>query len=593
MYRRISILLVIAQLTACSGGSVGSTDGGVSSDASLSAISVSDVVLDQIFQPSVLSYSGTTFFLSSSITVAATTSDPNATVSINGIIAPSAIPTGPINLVEGTNTITVVVTAEDKTTTETYTVTVNRQSLNSLAQEAYIKASNPVDDNEFGVSVAVSGDTVAIGAPFESNSSRGINGDQNAGVAIDSGAVYVFARDGAGMWSQQAYIKASNADPVDYFGSAVALDGDTLVVGAPGEQSGASGVGADQNDNSIPSGSGSGAVYVFTRDNNDEWTQQEYIKASNTDAFDAFGSRVAISGDSFVVGVSGEDGDATSNGADQDNNGLGDSGAAYVFVRNGANNWTQQAYLKASNADFGDFFGFSIAMHQDVIAVGSVFEFGGSTGVNGDQSNNDIRDSGAAYVFRRSEGGSWSQEAYLKASNTDEFDRFGSSVAVYGDTVVVGAVGEASSSTGVDGDQLDNNSSRSGAAYVFHRDRFGVWSQQSYLKSSNAFEEDLFGVAASIFGDTLVIGAVGESSAASGINGNELDDTEPDAGAAYIFVRHGEAWEQKAYVKPSNTDDNFEFGLGVSVANGSLVIGARGEYNIGEIADGGAAYIFR
>lgn len=586
-----TVALVIALLTACSSGSGGLGSDRISSDASLSGLLVSEAPLDQVFQPGVLSYSGTAGFLSSSTTVTVTTSDAGASVAVNGAAALPAVPTDPIDLVEGANTISVVVTAEDGVSNSTYNVEVTRQPLTSLAEEAYGKASNPQEGAEFGVSVSVSGDTVAVGAPFESNSSRGINGDQDAGTAIDSGAVYVLVRDGAGMWSQQAYIKASNADPIDYFGSAVALDGDTLIVGAPGEQSADTGVGADQNDNSVASGSGAGAVYVFTRNANDVWTQEEYIKASNTDAFDAFGRNIAISGNSFVVGVEMESGDATSNGTDQDNNNLGLSGAAYVFVRDGANNWTQQAYLKASNAGFSDFFGQSVAMHGDVIAVGAPFEWGGSTGVNGDQLSDDIRDSGAAYIFRRSADGSWRQEAYLKASNTDEYDRFGHSIAVYGDTVVVGAAAEGSSSTGVNGDQSNNDAARSGAVYVYHRDGSGQWSQQAYIKSSNASEQDLFGHTTSIFGDTLVVGAIGESSAASGINGNELDDTAPNSGAAYIFVRDGETWEQKAYVKPSNTAATFRFGYGVSVANGIVVIGAHRESTA--LLGSGAVYLFR
>src|SRR5207244_1078890 len=131
-------------------------------------------------------------------------------------------------------------------------------------------------------------------------------------------------------------------------------------------------------------------------------------------------------------------------------NSAGGSGAAYVFVRNGTN-WTQQAYLKASNTDGGDFFGWSVAVSGDTVVVGAWGEASNATGVNGNQSDNSGRAAGAAYIFVRN-GTNWSQQAYLKASNTGQGEElFGHSVAISGDTVVVGARGEASNATGVNG----------------------------------------------------------------------------------------------------------------------------------------------
>lgn len=597
------IFLFVVLVAGCEKGSESFSSAGPSANAALSDLTIYDASLDQFFQPGVFSYSSTVDFLTASITVTAITSDQNATIMVNGNNAQSAVPTEPIPLMEGENTITIVVMAEDGSATESYSIRVTRQAINSFSQQAYIKASRSVPDAEFGRAVSISGDTLAVGAPREDNSARGINGNQDAGQAIKSGAVYVFVRDGSGMWSQQAYIKASNADPNDKFGTDVALDGNTLIVGAPGEQSVATGIGGDQSDNTIPSGSGSGAVYVFTRDASGAWAQQEYIKASNTDAFDSFGSRVALSNDTIAVGVFNEDSDSSGIDSDQNNNEQPDSGAVYVFVRNGANNWSQEAYIKASNSEGNDLFGFSIAMHEDTIAVGSMREDSDSRGINGDQSNNNSFDSGAAYVFRRDESGNWSQEAYLKASNNDEFDSFGVSIAIHSNTIVVGADEEDSSTTGVDGDQFDNSLPRAGAAYVFHRDDMGMWSQEAYIKSSNT-DDDLFGVPMSLFKDTLVIGAIRESSGTAGINGNEMDNSEPRAGAAYIFVRSGSGvWEQKAYVKSSNTDPNDHFAIDVSIANGSLAIGANdessnaigvnGNQNDNSSRSSGAVYVFQ
>ncbi len=127
------------------------------------------------------------------------------------------------------------------------------------SQQAYIKASNPGEADQFGWSLALTGDTLAVGAPREDSSATGVGGDQaNDGLA-DSGAVYLFTRSGT-VWSQQDYIKAAVTDSGDLFGYSVALTGDTLAAGAPGEDSNASGVDGDALDNSQ---SGSGAAYVF------------------------------------------------------------------------------------------------------------------------------------------------------------------------------------------------------------------------------------------------------------------------------------------------------------------------------------------
>src|SRR5262249_49575291 len=145
----------------------------------------------------------------------------------------------------------------------------------------------------------------------------------------------------------------------------------------------------------------------------------------------------------------------------------------------------------------------------------------------------------------------WSQQAYLKASNTGGGDEFGISVAVSGDTVVVGARFEASNATGVNGNQADNSASQSGAAYVFTRSG-GVWSQQAYLKASNTEACDRFGWSVAVSGDTVVVGALGESSNATGVNGNQADNSACGSGAASVFPPSGGVWSQQAYLKASN-----------------------------------------
>jgi hypothetical protein len=350
----------------------------------------------------------------------------------------------------------------------------------------------------------------------------------------------VFVRSGTD-WTQQAYLKASNTDVGDFFGGSVAVSGNTMVVGAFREDSNATGANGNQGNNGFLGGD-SGAAYVFVRSGKD-WSQQAYLKASNTGQHDFFGESVAVSGDTVVVGASYEASNGTGVNGNQADNSASSAGAAYVFVRSGTG-WTQQAYLKASNAGATDFFGESVSVSGDTVVVGAREEASNATGVNGRQGNNRALSAGAAYVFVRS-GTDWTQQAYLKASNTGVGDRFGGSVAVSGDTVVVGAPFEYSNATGVNapptggtGTQADNSAGDSGAAYVFVRSGTD-WTQQAFLKASNTGANDRFGGAVAVSGDTVVVGGAGEGSNASGVNGNQANNSFSDAGAAYLFTGVG------------------------------------------------------
>ena len=472
-------------------------------------------------------------------------------------------------------------------------------TIDPIAQQAYLKASNTEARDFFGFSVAISGDTVVVGAYEEASNATGVNGNQSDNSAEGAGAAYVFTRSG-GLWTQQAYLKASNTEAFDVFGHSVAISGDTVVVGARNEASNATGVNGNESDNSAGT---AGAVYVFTRSGG-VWTQQAYLKASNTDAGDWFGHSVAISGDTVVVGARNEASIATGVNGNQSDNSANGAGAVYVFTRSGGL-WTQQAYLKASNngevtKDQGDNFGDSVAISADTVVVGAHQEDSNATGVNGNQSDNSAIAAGAAYVFTRS-GGVWTQQAYLKASNTGVNDEFGLSVAISGDTVVVGAYLEDSNATGVNGNQSDNSASDAGAAYVFMRSG-GIWTQQAYLKASNTEAGDHVGSSVAISGDTVVVGAWGEASNATGVNGNQSDNSANIAGAAYVFTRSGGVWTQQAYLKASNTDLGDFFGISVAISADTVVVGAyqedstatgvNGDQSDNGAQQAGAAYVF-
>jgi len=437
------------------------------------------------------------------------------------------------------------------------------------SQQAYIKAANTGAEDRFGRSVAISGDTMVVGAFREDSSAVGVNGDGNDNSSTNFGAAYVFVRTGTN-WIQQAYLKASNAGSNDLFGWSVAISGDTVVVGADFESSNATGVNGDQSDNSA---SGAGAAYVFVRDGTN-WSQQAYLKASNTGAGDIFGFSVAISGETIVIGARDEASNASGVNGNQSDDSAASAGAAYVFVRNGTN-WIQQAYLKASNTGAGDTFGFSVAVWGDTVVIGAQGEASNAIGVNGSQTNNSAAESGAAYVFVRA-GTNWVQQAYLKASNTGAIDLFGESVAVWGDLVVVSGYREDSNATGVNGNQTDNSIRDAGAAYVFRRSGTN-WSQEAYLKASNSQADDQFGVMVAVFGDTVVVGAPVEDSNATGVNGDQNNNGTSSSGAVYVFVRNGTNWIQQAYLKASNTGGGDTFGFSVAVWGDTVVVGAQGE----------------
>ena len=356
---------------------------------------------------------------------------------------------------------------------------VFRRTNSVWAQEAYLKASNADSPDQFGDSgsVAISGDTIVVGANQESSNQTTITNGTTASAdnsKMNSGAAYVFKRT-VSEWQQEAYLKAPNTDASDYFGRVISLSGDTIVVAAYVE---------DSNQTTITNGvtasadnirSGSGAAYVFKRSSS-TWAQEAYLKAPNADVNDYFGFGLSISGDTLVVSTRDEDSNQTTitNGttASADNSKTS-SGAAYVFRRTGST-WAQEAYLKASNADSNDYFGASSAISGDSIVVGAMWENSNQTTITngrGASANNSVGSAGAAYVFKRL-GSSWAQEAYLKAPNVDVNDFFGFKTSISGDTVVVGAFQESSNQTTITNGQTasaDNSALYSGAVYVFRR----------------------------------------------------------------------------------------------------------------------------
>jgi hypothetical protein len=559
--------------------------------ASLASVVVSSVAPTVTVVPGTTDYVVDLPLLQQSVTVTATVAMAGDTLTVAGTPVASSMPSTEITLGLGDNPVEILV-ENHLGWQRTYRLTLRRAA--QLGQYAYGKASNPGEGDYFGFSVVLSGDTLAVGAYREGSAATGIDGNQDDNSATNSGAVYVFRRSGT-AWRQEAYLKPSNTSADDFFGQSIALSGDALAVGALQEDSAATGINGTQSDNSPTN---SGAVYVFRRAGT-IWQQEAYLKPSNTGVGDNFGWSVALSDDTLAAGTPLEDSAATGVDGNQSDNTAMDSGAVYVFRRSGTV-WQQEAYLKASNTGVGDNFGWSVALSRDTLAVGARHEDSAAAGVDGNQSDNAAENSGAVYVFRRTDS-NWQQEAYLKASNTGSTDLFGWSVALSSDALAVGARYEDSAATGVDGSQADNGVMDSGAVYVFRRAGTS-WQQEAYLKASNTGYDGRFGTSVALSGETLAVGASGEASAATGINGNQGDDSAFQSGAAYVFRRSGTIWQQAVYLKASNTGAGDYFGWSVALSGDTLAVGAsledsavtgfNGNQDDNCVSDSGAVYVF-
>ncbi len=513
------------------------------------------------------------------------------------------------------------VTAADGESTD-YIVTATQIS---MSHRAYLKAPNTSDEDQFGYRVALSGDTLAVGVYKEASSTTEIIHGSDLSTTnddgVESGAVHVYRRTGS-TWALEAYLKAPNTSTGDQFGYALDIEGDTIVVGARYEESNTTSIihGSDLSDaNDL--GTLNGAAYVFTRSGS-TWSLEAYLKAPNGNEEHLFGSSVAISGDTIVVGAPDEMSETTSiiHGSDLSatNNDGDQIGAAYVFTRTGST-WSHEAYLKAPN-DAQGCFGTQVAISGDTIVASSPNENGDSStiihGSNLSAASMGGADNGAVYVFTRS-GSTWSHEAYLKAPNNSDQDYFGSALAIDSDTVAVGSMGEDSAySSIIHGSDLSDadsagTSSNSGAVYIFTRSD-STWSHEAYLKAPNNSSSDYFSNRSlSLDEDRLLVRAASEDGSTSSIiYGSDVSDTNNDGnmnGAAYLFSRNGSTWSHTAYLKSPNNGNLDDFSVSVALDADTIAISASGEdSNSTDIIHGsdlseanddgsnnGAVYIFR
>ena len=455
--------------------------------------------------------------------------------------------------------------------------------------QAYIKASNPSAGDAFGTSVSVDGDRMVIGARYEDGCGTGVNPASNADGCDDSGAAYVYERTN-GVWAQTAILKSSNAEAGDEFGISVSIEGDIIAVGSRLEDSCATTVGGDQTDNLCSS---AGAAYIFEFANG-AWSQTAYIKPSNTDSYDNFGNAVSISGSRVAIGSVYEDGCSANVGGDASDDACSNTGAAFVFEKS-ANGWTEQAYfksnapgvdnryaqglsldgdrlvvgagrrkgcsvgatsgcnnagaiyvydyangawsftaeLRSSNLGGGDRFGETVKLSGDRILATARQEDSCAVQVNGGGVNNLCSNAGAAYLFELVNG-TWTQTVYFKPSANQAGAQFGTDAAIDGDRVVVASHQEDNCQAGLNMTPV-TGCQDTGAVYVYEFSN-GAWSEVAYLKADLVEDDDKFGSAVAISGDSMTIASNGEDSCASGVGGDITDNQCLTAGSADVYV---------------------------------------------------------
>lgn len=369
-------------------------------------------------------------------------------------------------------------------------------------------------DDQFGYSVSISGDTAVIGARYD-----------DVGPNVNQGSAYVFVRSG-NSWILQAQLTANDGRANDFFGYSVSISGDTALVGSRSDDVGNM---TDQ-----------GSVYVFTRDINMTWSQQAQLVSGDGAAGDAFGSDVAIIGNSALVSALFDDVGINSN-----------QGSAYVFSRSGTT-WVEDAKLIASDGAPGDQFGWSVATAGSTVLIGANVDDVGSNSAQG-----------SAYIFDNSSG-SWVQVTKLVASDGGLNDFFGSSVAITDNTALIGAWGDG---------QIVN--SQVGAAYVFTRVG-NTWTAQAKLLASDGAIGDRFGFSVALSGGTALVAAHYDASR---------------KGAAYIYTGTGSTWNEQAKLVADEGQTGDELGFSAALSGETALAGAYLR-DVGSNSDQGAANFF-
>jgi hypothetical protein len=401
----------------------------------------------------------------------------------------------------------------------------------AAASQAQLLGYDSLTYDNFGwaVSLSADGNTALVGA-----------NQDGPDTSTGEGSAYVFVREN-GAWSEQQKLVPDNGILFDGFGASVSLsaDGNTALIGSM--------------DDVIGGNDRQGSAYIFVHQG-DTWTQQQRLITSDGAALDLFGYSVSLSADGNTALVSAYYDDLGT---------ISSPGSAYIFVRDGAT-WTEQQKLTASDGADYDGFGQSVSLNADgnIALIGSYVD---DVGSNPDQ--------GSAYVFVRN-GGIWTQQTQLVASNGGASDTFGWSISLNanGDTALI---------SGYYADVGDSKTQ--GAAYVFTRTGT-TWTEQQQLIAGNSESADYFGSAVSLSadGNTALIGAYADDILSNG-----------EQGSAYVFVRNGDIWTQHQQLIAKNGKPYDLFGRAVSLSpNGNTALIGVAADDIGDNSDQGSAWVF-
>jgi FG-GAP repeat len=410
-----------------------------------------------------------------------------------------------------------------------------------------IKPPNPGSFNQFGTDVDISGDTLVITSWFEDSAAKGINGDENDTGAADSGAAWVYVRDGT-EWKKQAYIKPNDTMTLDYFGTHADIQGDTLVVGAIHEGIFEGGAGSSRP----------GAAYVFERKDG-KWMQTQRLAASTMQASsDLFGEAITLNGDTLAVG------------APWDSTSAGTSGAVYIYQRNGSM-FSEVQKIKATKPVQGAGFGSQISIDGDRMVIGAPSTPTSST------------DGGSAEVFVRSNG-MW-KSVQLIQPQIRAGASFGYFTALRGNTLAISAPRPSDypgSPTPTD----------PGEVYVYEPDG-EMWKQAAVLSAPYPRNTNWFGLSVYLTDAGLIVGSPGDASNGRGVNADPSKAGNATfSGAVYLFAPSRDGWKQTAFIKGNETDVDDWFGLSVEADGDWLAVGAMFENDMGDGLRAGAVYLF-
>jgi trimeric autotransporter adhesin len=519
--------------------------------ARLLSFEVTPGQLSPPFSPTLNNYALDLPLFTQSITVKATALDPGATLLLN--TSPFAnVVDAPVPIPPGLSKVDLNVRAPNGGTNR-YRVFVTTGGV-----VTYVKPHNTHLGMAFGRAVAVAGTTLAVGAPDDKSVGTGpLTGDIPIGMT-STGAVFVYVR--GDRWRREVTLKPSHEQAMMKFGASIAIAGDTLVVGAPGES------GLDLKS------SQAGAAFVFVR-TGDTWSQQAYLKAADAAVGDEFGTSVAITTTTTPAGMATTTIAVGAPGAQGPNN-APRTGAVYMFVRTGSGpQWGQQAMPRPTNPKGNNEFGSSVALSGDTLVVGAPLEDSGATGVNPSSTGSTAADSGAAFVFTRN-GTAWPQSSFIKAPIAAPFVNFGAKVAVAGNFLAIsapndglGARGDTSAGAG-----LPN----SGAVWIYQRSGNGFAFLHN-IKASNAHEVDHFGRGLALSPTTLVVGAPHEDTNGTGVVDPGPTNTALDSGATYVFRVVEGRWTELVRLKAPNAEGADNFGNAVATDGDTVVAGAEGE----------------